>query len=135
MCKQNAEKVFPVSDIYIWRCCNKLSPLRRDYLPLATNVLRRFCISLTQIFSNWFVFIVINNNGKGDVVEFSTVFWPVYQERLFPTQLPSQWSINMVKVLSFRFQKCFGLFTMLIVEGFSQTGLFRHLPNHVFRSP
>ena len=41
----------------------------------------------------------------------------------------------MVKVLSFRFQHCFGLLTMLLVEGFSETGLFRHLSNHVFRSP
>ena len=38
----------------------------------------------------------------------------------------------MVKALSFRFQKCFGPFTMLLVEGSSETGLFRSLSNHVF---
>ena len=40
----------------------------------------------------------------------------------------------MVKVLSFRFWKCFCPFIMLLVEGLSQTRLFRHLCNHFFRS-
>ena len=40
----------------------------------------------------------------------------------------------MVKVLLFSFQQCFGPFTMLLVEGSSETELFRHLSNHVFRS-
>ena len=44
-------------------------------------------------------------------------------------------SINMVKVLSFRFHQCFGSFTMLLVEGSSETGPFRNLSNHIFRSP
>ena len=38
----------------------------------------------------------------------------------------------MVKYLSFRFQHCFGLFTVSLVKGSSETGLFRHLSNHVF---
>ena len=38
----------------------------------------------------------------------------------------------MVKVLSFRFQQCFGPITMFLVKGSSETGLFRHLSNHVF---
>ena len=41
----------------------------------------------------------------------------------------------MVKVMSFRFQLCFGPFTMSLVEVSSETRLFRHLKNHVFRSP
>ena len=41
----------------------------------------------------------------------------------------------MVKSLSFRFRECFGTFTMLLIEGSSKRGLFRHLSNHVFRSP
>ena len=40
----------------------------------------------------------------------------------------------MVKVFRFEFQQCFGQFTVLLVEGLSQTGLFRQLSNHVFRS-
>ena len=39
------------------------------------------------------------------------------------------------KVLSFRFQQRFGPFIMLLVKGSSETGLFRHLFNHVFGSP
>ena len=41
----------------------------------------------------------------------------------------------MAKVLSFRFQQCFGQFTMLLVEGSSETTLLRRLSDHVFRSP
>ena len=40
----------------------------------------------------------------------------------------------MVQVLLFRFQHYFGPFTMLLVEGSSQMGLFRPLSKHVFRS-
>ena len=43
--------------------------------------------------------------------------------------------MNMVKVLSFRLQQCFSLFTMLLVERSSSMGLFRRLSKHVFRSP
>ena len=35
--------------------------------------------------------------------------------------------IKMVKVLPLTFQQCFGPFTMLLVEGSYETGLFRHL--------
>ena len=38
----------------------------------------------------------------------------------------------MVKVLSTSFEQCFGPFTMLLCEGYSQTGLFRHLPTTYF---
>ena len=38
------------------------------------------------------------------------------------------------KVLSLRFQQCFGWCTMLLVEGSSETGLFKRLFNHIFRS-
>ena len=41
----------------------------------------------------------------------------------------------MLKVLSFRFHQSFGPFTMLLVEITSETGLFKHLYSHVFRSP
>ena len=40
----------------------------------------------------------------------------------------------MVKVLSFRFQQCFSRFIMLLVKDSSETGLFRHLSNHVVPS-
>ena len=41
----------------------------------------------------------------------------------------------MAKVLSLRFQQCFGPFTMLLVEGSSERALFRPLSYNVFRSP
>ena len=40
----------------------------------------------------------------------------------------------MVKVLSWRFHKCFGFFKMLIVKGYSETGLLREWLNQVFDS-
>ena len=61
--------------------------------------------------------------------------FPHHWEKLFPTELPPQWSINTVNVLSFGFEQCFGAFTMLHFEGSSETGLFSRLSNHVFRSP
>ena len=40
----------------------------------------------------------------------------------------------MIKTLLLRLKQCFGPFTMLPVEGSSETELFRHSSNHVFRS-
>ena len=42
--------------------------------------------------------------------------------------------MNMVKVLPLRFQECLGPFARLVVEGFSETELFRHLSNYFFRT-
>ena len=42
-------------------------------------------------------------------------------------------SISMIKVLWWEFQQCFSQLTMLLFEGSSETGLFRHLSNYVFR--
>ena len=44
-----------------------------------------------------------------------------------------QWSMNMIKVKLCRFEPCLGTFTMLIFDGSSEMGLFRHLCNYVFR--
>ena len=41
--------------------------------------------------------------------------------------------MNLIKLLQCRFQWCLCTFTMLLVKGFSQTGLFRHLSHYVFR--
>ena len=38
----------------------------------------------------------------------------------------------MVKVVSFSFEKIFGPLTMLLVQGSSETGVFRHLSNKSF---
>ena len=41
----------------------------------------------------------------------------------------------MVKVPSFSFEVCFEPFTMLLVEASYETGLYKHLSNHVVWSP
>ena len=38
----------------------------------------RFCISLKETFSNEITFAVINNYGKGAVIQIATVFRPIY---------------------------------------------------------
>ena len=45
-----------------------------------------------------------------------------------------QWSMNMIKTMWCRFQPCSGTFPMLLLEGSSQTRIFRHLSNYVFRA-
>ena len=97
-----SEKVFCFSDNLIWFGTVKLSLLRTGYFSLIANVLTS-----------------------------STNVWHLI-ERLFPTQFPWQWSMNMIKVLWCRFQKCLATFTMLLVERSSQTGLLRHLYDYVF---
>ena len=54
------------------------------------------------------------------------------RERLFPTQFPRQWSMKIVKLLWCRFQQCLGTFTLLLVEGSSETRVFMDLSIHVF---
>ena len=85
-------------------CCAKLSLLRREYLPLAVNVLMNSLKTL-HITKKYFLF-----------------------------QLPRKWSLNIVKLLAFIYQQCLGWFTMSLVEGSSETRLFTHFSNDVFRS-
>ena len=54
------------------------------------------------------------------------------KKRLFPTHFTWQWSMNMIMMLWCRFQQWSGTFTMLLFEESSETGLFRHLSDHVF---
>ena len=91
------ESVFCFWDKCIWIVCIELSLLRREYLSSAVNVLTK----------------------KSE--DFACLY-----EWLSPTQLPSHWSRNMVKELPLRLNPCFGRFTRLLVDGSSQTGLFRH---------
>ena len=52
--------------------------------------------------------------------------------RLFPTQFTWLEAMNMIKMVWCRFQQCLGTSVMLLVEGSSETGHFRHLTNQVF---
>ena len=49
------------------------------------------------------------------------------------SKLTWRWSADMIKVLWHRFRQCFDTFTMLLVQGSSATGLFRHLSDYDFR--
>ena len=50
----------------------------------------------------------------------------------FPTQLPLQSSINMIKALSLRLYPCFRPFPISCVERAAQAGPFRHLSKDLF---
>ena len=104
--KKNAEKFFRFLDTCMGKYCYKLSLLRRELLLSAVNELPKSPYIL------------------------HTTHW-----NFLNRQLPSQGSINMVKVLSLCFEQCFGRFTKLLVGESPERTPFRHLYNHVFRSP
>ena len=101
---KNPQKILVFEIIVYELIVLNYSLLRREYFSLAVNVLK---ISLKIL---------------------------LITKSTFLTQIPTQWFINMVKVLSFRSQQCFGPFTMFLVEGSFKIGLFRQLSNHVFPS-
>ena len=61
-------------------------------------------------------------------------YWESFRQTFKP-ELVSKGARNVVKLLSFIFQQCFRPFNVLLVERSSETGVFRHLSNHVFQSP
>ena len=103
---KNWQKAFSFSDNWIRIGVVKLSLWRTRYFPSAANVL--------------------TSSPKILHVNFAC------QERLFPTKILWQWSINMIKVLWCRFQQCLGTFTMLLVEGSSKAEIFRDSSSYVF---
>ena len=100
--KKFPEKDFCFYDNSIWIDCVKKSLLRKECILLARNVLT----TSLKIFH--------------------------VTKRDFLSKLASQGSINMVKALSFRFPKCLGTFTMLLLERCSERRFFIQLSNHVF---
>ena len=54
-------------------------------------------------------------------------------KRLFRTQLCCRWQMNMINVLWCRFQQCLDIFTISLLEASSETVLFRHLSDYIFR--
>ena len=147
MHKKNVAKVFCFWDNSISIGCVKLSVLRREYLPSASMCWKRvlrICMSLTETFCKSIALTVINKYRKGAAMQISTMIGRVkkqssdfacHLQRLFASQLHSQWSINMVKELSLTFQQSLGAFTKLLSEGSLETGLFRHWSNKVFLGP
>ena len=100
---KNSENVFCLFNNWSLIGIVKLYLLRTGYLLLAANVLRS-----------------------------SPKIWHV-NKRDFKFQLTWKWSMNMIKVLWCGIQQCLGTHTMLLVEGFSEMGIFRHLSDYVFR--
>ena len=166
---KNCENIFRFCHNCIWKCCNKLHLLRKEYLSMAVNGLTN-CGKIWHISQRDFLnpnclhrdqwiwsrcyrsdFNSVStrlqcdlSKGplKGDFLDiYLTTFFGVRKikntsvMRIIFFWKSSQRSITMVKVLSFRFQQCFGPFTMWLLEGSSERGLFRHLSNHVFENP
>ena len=103
--EKNWEKVYWFFDKWIWLACVKLLLFRRKYLSSAANVLTTVRRFCTSL------------------------------RRTFPNSIAFT-LINKsgIKVLASTFQRCFGPFTMWLVERSSQTRLFRNFSYHVFRS-
>ena len=93
--KKKSEKFFRFWDNCIWKCCNKLPLLRKEYLSSLVNLLTNSSKILHLTKSDFF-------------------------------RLHCLHSDQYVKVLSFRFQQSFGGFTILLVEGSSETWLLSH---------
>ena len=101
--KKNSTKWFNFSDNCIWTRSFKFEILPRKYLSSPVNVSTK-----SYKFSN------------------------ITSNRSFVSQSPSDIQNNSMKVLSWKFHKCFGPSNMLAVEWCCETGLFRHLGNHAF---
>ena len=55
-----------------------------------------------------------------------------YSPKIFRTEVLSEWSKNLTKLLLCRIEQCFRPFNMLRVHKCSENWLFRHLSNHAF---
>ena len=97
--KRYWENIFRFSDNCIWKCCYKSSIWKK----------------ILVIGSHW--------------VKKQSWYFAYDSKKVFQPELRSQGSINMVKVLSFSFQQCFSPFSMLLVEGSTETRLF-YLTTH-----
>ena len=89
-----------------------------------------------KLLRNWYRYIASIRNRAlfiaSQYVNKQTQNLACQQERIFRTQLTWQWPVNMIEVMWCIFQQCLGTFTMLLLEGSSETGLFRHLSDYVF---
>ena len=87
-----------------------------NWRPKVVSIKKRILTTNSQLF---------NKQSSDIAYDYERVFW---------TQLPSQWSIKMLKMLLSRFQQCLVPFIMLLVEGPYERELFKYLSNHVFWS-
>ena len=99
------EKVFAFWENCIWRCCHKLSLLRREYLSSSVNVSTNSPMILHVTKRDFFQQNILHSDQH---------IWSNCSRSHFNS--PS------------------APFTMLLVEQSSEMGLFRHWSNHIFRS-
>ena len=81
MKKKIEQKLFCFWNKCIWIVCIDLSPLRREYLSSAVNVLTKSLKTFHETkkyFSNSITFTVINQYGKDAGIKIESVFRPVY---------------------------------------------------------
>ena len=90
--------------------------------------------SETRLFRHLFNYLFrVRNSGKKSAVRVM-VFWKCSKFNVFFFLDSSIWiGLNMGKVLWFWFQQCLVQLSILVVQGSSETGAFRHLFNYVFR--
>ena len=104
--KKNSQKACWFLDNSSWIGCVKLSLLTRQYLPSTVNALT-------------------------DIPE--TLH--ITRRDFFRLSFTPKSSINMINVPLCRYQEHLRPFNIFLLEGSSETELFRHLSNHLFCSP
>ena len=115
--------------LFFW----KVSKLNLDFENAKKNSEKVFCFVDNIIWRSWNKLCLLRGEYLSSAVNVLTRSPKILH--ISTRDLLSQWSRNMVKVLFLRFQQCFGPYTMLLVKRSCETALFRHLPNHVLRSP
>ena len=104
-CKKKLESKFLFWDNCSVKCCFRLSLLRREYLLSGVSAL-------------------INNRNILHITQGD-----------FSTWIAFAWINKYGKAAVLQISTVFRPFFMLLVKGSSETGLFRHLSNHLFQSP
>ena len=103
--KKKLESKFLFWDNCSVKCCFRLSLLRREYLLSSVSAL-------------------INNRNILHITQGD-----------FSTRIAFPWINKYGKAAVLQISTVFRPFFMLLVKGSSETGLFRHLTNHLFQSP
>ena len=102
-------------------------------------MIKELCCRFQQCVGTFTIFLVEASSEMGlfrhlsDYVFGVLHFGNAKAVSVISTQVTWQWSINMIKGLWCRFKQCLGICPILFLEGSSETGLFRHLSDYVFR--
>ena len=132
---RNFKNTSAIRVIFFWKC----SKLNRNLQNVKKNWQNIFCFWDNCIWNIWKSSYKISIKRRilvigSQWVNKKPLDFLSQPERLFQHEVPLQREINVVKMASCSFEQCLGTFTLLLVEGTSETGLFRHLSKHVSRS-